>query len=313
MTDPGLPPVETKVWCGTEQHRLRWEAGVLTALDHDDVDGELALAGLGGAPVACARIVADWRAAQDDLRVLVIGSRGDSDRLNTPADHGPFRTMAPHVHASGPGYASTMTISTGTAAVPAVFPGAMPGRSARGSMRAGGRTVAQSAAMVTSGGPPGGFGWFAYAPLGAVAHQPEPLTGLFMLGGGMPERLVATVIATWTARLAEGGEPPGARPALVAALVSRAQLALRTWYGDPSAAISVTMLPPGGAPTLVLEDGVLTAGLPFSWLATVWVPRLTTLLGRFTLAATRDEAGTDYLLDTVGPQLDRGQLRIQLP
>ena len=43
-----LPPAQAEVSCGDKTHRLRWERGKLTALDHPDTEEELVLAALGG-------------------------------------------------------------------------------------------------------------------------------------------------------------------------------------------------------------------------------------------------------------------------
>jgi hypothetical protein len=52
------------------------------------------------------------------------------------------------------------------------------------------------------------------------------------------------------------------------------------------------------------------AALPFSWLVDVWARGLTTLLGRFTLAA-RVEDGT-YVLSALTPDLTLEEVRIAM-
>lgn len=78
----GLEPAQTTVDCGGARHTLRWERGTLTALDHPDVEGERALAALGGEPCVCVEVLDAWARYAADERVLVAASRG-------PADHVP--------------------------------------------------------------------------------------------------------------------------------------------------------------------------------------------------------------------------------
>lgn len=271
MTGPVLLPAGTTVACQGRLHRLAWADGVLTALDHDDVDGELVLGALGGEPTACAQVVAAWRHAADDLRVLVLASRGPADVLVAGDDR----------------------------LWPATVPPAGPTTSS--------------------------FGWYGYSsmssssPHGHHGHghggveeldADQLLAGLFELGGGLPERLVATVVRTWADRLAAGSAPTAGLAALTVALHTRVEVAVRQWRHD-SAPVAVTMLPPGSPGTLRAgEDGV-EVELPFSWLADVWVSDLAVVLGRLVLGATLD--GPRLLLDTVGPRADRQQLVITLP
>jgi hypothetical protein len=77
----GLPPAETLVECGGARHRVRWEAGEVSAPDHADLDGERTLAALGGERCVCADVVDAWAAHAADERVLVLGRRGPSDRI----------------------------------------------------------------------------------------------------------------------------------------------------------------------------------------------------------------------------------------
>jgi hypothetical protein len=59
------------------------------------------------------------------------------------------------------------------------------------------------------------------------------LTGLIGLGGLLPDRLAATVIAAWTERLRESAAlAAAARPALHAALYGPVTVALRSWTGQ---------------------------------------------------------------------------------
>jgi hypothetical protein len=81
----GLSPAQTTIACNDAEHRLRWEAGALLALDHDDLDAERTLAALAGEPCACVQVVDRWQRCATDLRVLTLASRGPADTLSTRA------------------------------------------------------------------------------------------------------------------------------------------------------------------------------------------------------------------------------------
>jgi hypothetical protein len=76
----GIPPAEALVDCGGADHRLRWEAGTLRALDHGDPEAERTLAALAGEPCVCVERLEAWQRHADDLRVLVLGPRAPRDR-----------------------------------------------------------------------------------------------------------------------------------------------------------------------------------------------------------------------------------------
>jgi hypothetical protein len=157
-----------------------------------------------------------------------------------------------------------------------------------------------------------------------LSHSPpdDPGDGLPMLiglGGPLPDRLAATVIATWAGRLrgpADAGAPDAgagaadadelaaARPALHAALYGRAVTALRSWTGQRDLAVALTMIPENQPPRLARDGDGIAAELPFGWLADVWARGLATCWGRFCLAASPQPSGDGWLLSTVGPELD---------
>lgn len=151
----------------------------------------------------------------------------------------------------------------------------------------------------------------------AVSRVPadDPDDGLdrvIGLGGLLPDRLAATVIAAWAGRLrgaadpasVSAGEVAAARPALHAALYGRAVSALRSWTGQRDLAVTLTMIPEHQPPRLARDGDGMVAELPFGWLADVWARGLTTCWGRFCLAAAPRPAGDGWLLSTVGPDLD---------
>jgi hypothetical protein len=249
----GLPAAEIRVECGGEQHRVRWEAGELLALDHEDADAERTLAALGGQRCACVDVLDAWARHAGDLRVLVLASRGPGDVL------------------------------------------------AREDWPAFGGTPASRG---------GGMGWTGYAPrtvlqaMHRMHVDPQPdddLIALLGLGGGLPDRLAATVAAAWAQRLEQNDEAvAGAFPQLHAALYGRATAALQTWLRE-AVELDLHVAGPGGEPSLSRSDGRIRAELPFAWLVEVWARDLSVVFGRFCLAATRE--GSRWTLTTVGPEL----------
>jgi hypothetical protein len=139
----------------------------------------------------------------------------------------------------------------------------------------------------------------------------DDLTELLGLGGLLPDRLAATVIAAWTERLrgtagaaaADAGALAAARPALHAALYGRAVLALRSWTGQRDLPVALTMIPEDQPPRLARDGDGLAAELPFGWLSDVWARGLATCLGRFCLTAAPAPAGDGWVLGSVGPDL----------
>lgn len=96
MTDwwTGIPAAATTIECGGHTHTLRWEQGELTAVDHADPKAEATLAALAGGAIPCLDRVRVWNEHRSDVRVLTLGSRGLTDRLEVPA--------ARHTHPRAP-------------------------------------------------------------------------------------------------------------------------------------------------------------------------------------------------------------------
>jgi hypothetical protein len=166
------------------------------------------------------------------------------------------------------------------------------------------------------GRPAGSFAMLTY---GQPDDPDDGLPRLIGLGGLLPDRLAATVIATWAERLrgpagaaagTAGAHPvtaaelAAARPALHAALYGRAVTALRSWTGRRDLAVALTMIPEDQPPRLARDGDGIAAELPFGWLADVWSRGLATCWGRFCLTAVPDPSGDGWLLSTVGPELD---------
>jgi hypothetical protein len=90
----GLPAAQVTLACGGHTHRLRWEDGQLSALDHDDAEAERTLAALGGQRCACVDALDAWSTHATDARVLVLASRGVTDPIFTQRRPRPGRPGA---------------------------------------------------------------------------------------------------------------------------------------------------------------------------------------------------------------------------
>lgn len=77
----GVGPAEATIPCGPNSHRLRWEDGRVTAVDHPDPAGEAVLAELGGEEPVCLTLVKRWEAHAADPGVLTLASRHPGDGL----------------------------------------------------------------------------------------------------------------------------------------------------------------------------------------------------------------------------------------
>lgn len=158
--------------------------------------------------------------------------------------------------------------------------------------------------------PPGGS---------PARHGPpaDPLIGLLDLGGGLPERLVATVAEHWRGQLERpGGADAPERALLHAALHGRLLVALAGWLARPlpELGLELEMIEADGARGLELEPGAerIRAALPFAWLTEVFCRDLAVLLGRFCLAAAWTHGGA-LALDTVTVDgADRARVTIAL-
>jgi hypothetical protein len=243
-------------------------------------------------------LVTAWQQAQQDLRVLVLASRGSADPLNPPVPEDPNLRPGPGMPPMG-GWMRPAP------------PGALRGRPMRAA-----RMVA-----VPAVGPMVGFGSVSYggsvtsAVPGMPGHEmprEDPLLDLMRLPGGLPDRLVAMVISHWVQLIETGRVPRSATAALTVALDSRASLAVQTWLGSSGIDVDVQMLAPGSAPYLERVDDEagesIRIGLPFSWLADVWLTGLTHMLGRFTLAA--DVVDEAVVLDTADTAMSRRTLTL---
>jgi hypothetical protein len=287
----GLAPAQASVICGGAEHRLRWEAGELTALDHEDPEAERALAALGAERCACVDVLDAWAAHRDDARVLVLASRGQIDPLAPPGDE------TPQFGAAQPAILGGLTLQ---------------GRGRR--TRRPRRRAAASAAFQAGGG--GGFfgsGAGPTDPMARKAQAENELIALLGLRGALPERLAATVAAAWRERLEQRDRGVArVRPQLQAALHGRACAAIRPWLGETDRHVSLTMIGDDEEPSLAAGDSGVRAELPFALLVDVWCKGLVTIWGRFCLSATTDD-GQVWELVTIGPDFGRAALvRVEL-
>jgi|HubBroStandDraft_3_1064219.scaffolds.fasta_scaffold18728_3 hypothetical protein len=276
MTGPwwaGLPAAETRLDCGGQPHRLRWDAGQLHALDHTaDLAGEQILSALGGQSYPCLDVLDLWAGHAADLRVLILASRGPADPLAT-------WTPPPSRRA---GYTGGGGFSVRRASSYAVLSHGPPDDPDDGLIRLfslGGLLRDRLAATV-------------------IAAWTERLRGP-AVGGPAPPRTSAPGTSA-----DDAGAVAAARPALHAALYGRAVTALRSWTGQRDLAVALTMIPEDQPPRLARDRAGLAAELPFGWLADVWARDLTTCWGRFCLTAAPQPSGDGWLLSTVGLELD---------
>ena len=95
----GIPPAVARVSCDGREHQLRWAAGELLAPGHPDLEGEQILGALAGQRGACLEALDAWAGHADDLRVLVMASRGAADPVRVRPQDAAY--VAPSVMGRG--------------------------------------------------------------------------------------------------------------------------------------------------------------------------------------------------------------------
>jgi hypothetical protein len=267
------PSAEVSVDCSGQQHRVRWQDGAFLLLDHDDPDGERTLAALGGDPCECVEILGYWERHRDDLRLLVLASRGAGDPVVHVDEMLLHRTQGnPFIMRSG----------------------GVPQNRVRRAVRRG----------------PGG--WISNAPISRFPPGPIALAGggdhdellaLIRLGGGLSDMLVATVLSTWTDRISAEDERVGPeRAALTAALFGRVTMALRGWLNEPNLEVTLDMIGPDDPPEIVRRPCGMHVQLPFQWLIDVWARGVSVVFGRFATKLIDADDGRQRVL-TASPDL----------
>jgi hypothetical protein len=250
-----LGPAEATADCGGRPHRLHWDAGRLTAVDHPDAESELVLATLGGDQPACIRLLRAWGEHCDDLEVLMLGPRSAADTLPDPK----ATTEAP---------LSWGSLWSRTQRSFAMNVQARPG-SAVAAVQSTRHRVVHAVPTAGPRGPGALLPGRGQGPDGKLARQLD-LFALFALGPAFQFRLCATVAATWAER-----DPGTARPALTAALAGRLAPPIAAWRRVSPGTVQVSLAPEPAA--LAWDADRWQAGM--RWVATVWGAGLA-LVGR---------------------------------
>jgi hypothetical protein len=252
-------PVETQVSCSSGEHTVRWEDGMLHAVEHPDAEGELVLAALGGDVTPCLDLVRTWERHSDDLVVLSLAPRSADDVLTiTTAEIDRLQ--------NDPVW-----------------------RQRRARLRRHGTVGGTFISGRASGpGPPQGHVMMGGAPARLVQDGDQgrhELLRLLTLSTALQLRLSGAVTHAWSAWGPRAARAGRARPALTAALTGRVAPTAARWLGLDLTEVRVALDAGPGWGALDADkgaDGVrLTVALPVSWLAWVWAPGLAVVDGHF--------------------------------
>jgi hypothetical protein len=302
MTSPwwaAFGPAETTAPCGDQQHRLRWEAGRLTAPDHPDAESELVLGALGGDEPDCIRLLRAWGEHSDDLGVLMLGPRFAADAVTVdpgdaalarlrPAGWVGYMPLTGRLGGPIPGMPLTWdslwhrtlrSLAVNAGPLPRGSSSYGPGISVRRT-RVAGQRFGHAARLVSAAGSR------ASRPLGpGMGREPDPesarraeLVTLLALGPAFQFRLCATVAAAWEQR-----EPGTARPALTAALAGRLAPVIAAWQHVSADEVGVSLA--DGPRGLERDAGRWRAGM--RWVAAVWGPGLAVAGDHLVMDVTR--------------------------
>lgn len=243
----GIPPAVARVSCGGHEHQLRWAAGELLAPGHPDLEGERILGALAGQRGACLEALDAWAGHAEDLRVLVLASRGPADPVAVRADD-----PGPAGWTGMTGRAAAARTQRRRMAMAAVMGGAAPASRERDD---------GLVTLLSLGGP---LQTRLTATVAAAWRER-------LRDGASP---------------ADTAVADAARPALHAALYGRVVATLRAWTGQPDLRVTLSMIPEAGQPALARDGDGVAAELPFGWISDVWARGLGTCQDRFCLAAT---------------------------
>ena len=276
----GVPPAVAQVSCDGREHQLRWAAGELRAPGHPDLESEKILRALAGESYACLDVLEAWEVHADDLRVLVLASRGPADPVAVrPDEPGPTSWTAMT------GRAAAATMQRRRAAVTAVMGGGAPASREREDTLA---------TLLSLGGP---MQTRLTATVAAAWRER-------LRDGAAPADAAAApapAAATRCGRDRGCGAIEAARPALHAALYGRVVATLRAWTGRPDLRVALTMIGESDQPALAPDGDGIAVELPFGWISDVWARGLGTCWDRFVLAAA--PAGDGWALSAVAPDL----------
>jgi hypothetical protein len=274
-----LPTALARLDCSGQRHAIRWEAGELVALDHEDPEGERALVALGGARSPCIEVLSAWSRHKQNADMLSALSRGTLDPVRT----GPVQPM------HGPGLVAVAPRNV-----------VMPGRLGRPTGRGNARIL-----MARGSAVPAGVGTRP-TPGNTLPTRDEDTVILAGLGHEMTLRLVSTVTAVLLDRM-DGDDGSNDRPALEASLFGRALTALRTWLAVPDLEVDLTVAGPRDTPNLAWDGtGPAQLTLPLDWVVSVWGRGLAVVAGRFALSVV-DATSRRTTLSTVASDLGSPQ------
>jgi hypothetical protein len=281
MTSPwwaALEPAEARISCGAGQHRLRWAEGALHAADHQDAEGELVMAALGGGATPCLELVRIWGCHSDDLSVLAIGPRSADDQLTigpeaieelVPAGTDPAEVIRS---------ARARQAARATAAGIAGSHGVTPGASVRVPGRVAGPAGHTSVARYRFTRPMGPVAGAHFGPMAQVIAERAEVPALMGLGAPFQLRLSGAVAHAWSADGAHASDLADADPVLTAALAGRLAPAAQQWLGvDPDEAEASIHDGTGWGEIELIRSAAqrkLQVRLPVSWLSRVWAPGL---------------------------------------
>jgi hypothetical protein len=322
MTAPwwaAFGPAEATWRCGDQQHRLRWEAGRLTAVDHPEAEGELVLGTLGGDQPDCIRLLRAWGGHRDDLDVLMLGPRSAADTLTVDSRD------AEHLRMALPG-------RTGYAPLPGLAPGGVisgmpptwgslwfrtlrsfavnargtatygPGPAAMAARVARLHTTHASAFLSPVPGRARAFARGMGQDVDRELARRAELLELLALGPAFQFRLCATVAAAWSEQ-----DSRMARPALTAALAGRLAPAVAAWLHIRPDEVRVSLAQgPGG---LLCDGDRWRAGI--RWVAAVWGAGLAVIDGHLVADVTRAEFPNADVLALEAPGGEPTALAVQ--
>jgi hypothetical protein len=275
----GVPPAVAQVSCDGREHQVRWADGELRVPDHPDLESEKILRALAGESYACLDVLEGWEVHADDLRVLILASRGPADPVRIRPKDAP--RAAPFI--PGRGAAAMHRRRT---AVTAVL-----GRGAAAAEEPGDAL----ATLLSLGGP---MQTRLTATVAAAWRERLGDGAALADGAAAPADLATPADAAGSAGAAV---VEAARPALHAALYGRVVATLRAWTGRPDLRVALTMIGEPDRPALAPDGDGIAVELPFGWISDVWARGLGTCWDRFVLAAA--PAGDGWTLSTVAPDL----------